>query len=109
MVYRTRLELTGGDRTALDAAAAKLRSSALSKGAEVAGPHTKPSRTLTVPLLKRIDDDELFDTWEYEVFIRELTITGHDTVARTLAAESLPSSVSVSLTIDLVTAAGAKR
>lgn len=100
MPYRTRLVLTSGDRTALDAAVESLRSLAAAKGAEVAGPHTKPSRTIGVPLFKRHDGDERFGTWEYDVYVRELTVTGHDTVARSLASASLPNSVAVSLTID---------
>lgn len=109
MPYRTTLVLTSGDRTALEAAVASLRSIAESKGAEIAGPHTKPSQTMSVPLYKRLDGAQRFDTWEYEVFCRELTVSGHNEVARQLANESLPSSVSLSLTVDHVEPVGKNR
>lgn len=109
MPYRTTLVLTSGDRTALDAAVASLRSIAEAKGVEVAGPHTKPSRTITVPLFKDLAGESRFDTWEYEVFVRELTVTGHNDVTRHLASQSLPSSVSLSVTIDHVEPVGKNR
>lgn len=109
MPYRTRLELTSGDRTALDAAVASLRSLAEAKGADVAGPHTRPVRTVTVPLFKRIDGDDRFDTWEYDVYVRELTVTGYDEVTRTMAAQRLPDSVAVALTIDHIEQLGRRR
>lgn len=102
MPYRTNLELTSGDRTALDAAVESLRSVAASKGAEVTGPHSRPSRTISVPMYKRLDKDDVFDTWEYEICVRELIVTGHEGVARSIAAKSLPASVAVSMTLEHV-------
>ncbi len=109
MPYRTTLVLTSGDRTALEVAVTSLRSIAESKGAEITGPHTKPSQTISVPLFKRLEGSDRFETWEYEVFRRELIVSGHNEVARRLAAESLPESVAVSLTVDQVEAMGSNR
>lgn len=109
MAYRTTMELTSGDRAVLDATVATLRSIAESKGAQVAGPHTKPSRTVRVPLYKRVGGDATFGTWEYDVYVRELMVTGYDSVAEALASERLPPSVAVAMTIDHIEPVGANR
>lgn len=106
MPYRTTLELTSGDRSALDGAVDRLCALAAAKGAEITGPHTRPGRTVSVPLFKRLEGGDRFDTWEYEVCVRELAVVGHEGVARTIASTSLPDSVAVSLTIDHVERVG---
>lgn len=102
MSYRTKLVLESGDRRALDATVSELRTVAAAKGAEVAGPHTKPSRRVQIPLYKRLDGVERFGTWEYEIYTRELTVVGHDGAARAIASEAIPKSIAVTLTIDTV-------
>lgn len=99
MPYRTRLELTSGDRVALDATIDRIRTMVERKGANLAGPHTRPTEEVEVPLYKSHRGEDRFRPWRYAIYRRELEIVGHEGVAREMAAFELPSSIHVTLTI----------
>ncbi|MFW6153442.1 MAG: 30S ribosomal protein S10 [Halobacteriota archaeon] len=100
MPYRTHLELTSGDRIALDATIDRIRTMVERKGASLAGPHTRPTEEVEVPLFKSHRGEGRFESWHYAIYRRELEVIGHEGVARELAAFDLPASIHVSLTIE---------
>lgn len=100
MPYQATLQLRSGDRAALDATVDDLVAIATGKGAEVAGPHPKPTKTVRVPLYTSHAGEKLLRMWEYTVYTRHLEITGHEAVAKRLAQQSIPSQVAISMTID---------
>ncbi len=102
MPYRTRFTLTSGDHRALTRIVDELREVADRKGAEVTGPHPKPTDTIPVPLYKTAGGDEFFRRWQYDVYRREIAITGRESVAERLARRSFPASVAVEVTIEQV-------
>jgi len=102
MPYRTRLVLTGGDKRALEAAVADIRAIANRKGAHLAGPHTQPTREIDVPLYKVSTRRDTFGTWRYAIYRQQLEVTGHESVARSIAERSFHPSIDISLTIENV-------
>lgn len=99
MPYRATLLLTSGDRSALDRTVDRLRRVADRKGANVSGPHTRPTRELDIPLYKSPRGDETFDTWRYTVYTRKLEVVGHESVTRAIAAETAHAVVDITLTV----------
>lgn len=92
----TTLRLESGDRQRLDSVVDELCTTAQQKGAELNGPHSYPPTERTVPLYADIDDDA-YTTWEYTTYHRELSVVGHDTLAKELAQWSFPTAVHVEL------------
>lgn len=92
----TTLQLESGDQQLLDAVVDDLSETAQQKGAELNGPHSFPPTTHAVPQYEDIDTDA-YDTWEYTVYRRELSVIGHDGLAKDLARWSFPPAVHVEL------------
>lgn len=100
MPYRARLELVSGDREALDASVDRLRQLADRKGANVTGPHARPTREIDVPLYRHHDADEPRATWRYRVYTRHLEVVGHESVTRAIANVPIDPAVSVSFNVE---------
>lgn len=100
MPYRTRLTLSSGDRRLLDDTVDRVCDVANRKGANLGGPHTKPTKTISVPLFRSTTAVDPIDTWEYTIYTRELVITGHDGVARSISQLSIPPGVAIDLRIE---------
>lgn len=112
MTFVTRLALQSGDRAVLDSLVADIETAAERKGADVKGPHAEPSRTLRVPLSKRLSDEGSaeFDPWTYTVYTRTIEIVGYDEVARQVTqGMQLPDSVHVEATVESVSAPSRSR
>ncbi|MFP4591481.1 MAG: 30S ribosomal protein S10 [Halobacteriales archaeon] len=100
MPYRARFELESGDRGALEATVARLRELADRKGADVTGPHARPTRRVDVPMYLRHDATAPFRTWRYRVYTRHLEVVGHESVTRAIANVDVDPAVGVSLRIE---------
>ena len=106
MPFVTKLRLQSGDRQALDGVVTDIKETAAQKGVELKGPHPKSPVHQRVPLFKRADGDETFDTWDYTVYTRILEIVGHDEFAREVTERSFPDSVHVTAEIEQLRQAG---
>lgn len=92
----TTLRLESGDRQLLESVVDELCATAEQKGAELNGPHSYPPIHHAVPQYEDIDGDA-YTTWEYTVYRRELSVVGHDGLAKELAQWSFPAAVNVEL------------
>ena len=92
----TTLRLESGDRQVLESVVEDLCTTAQQKGAELNGPHSYPPKQQGVPQYEDIEGTA-FGTWEYTIYRRELSIVGHDALAKELAQWSFPTAVHVEL------------
>ncbi len=107
MTFVTRLTLRSGDRVVLDETVSEIKTFVSRKGAEMKGPHPRPPTSIAVPMRKRLEcDAERFSDWSYTVYIREVEIVGHDSVARAVASRSFPPSLQVVVEVEHVRTAG---
>lgn len=94
MTFVTSLTLESGDRARLDALVDEIRETAERKGAHLKGPHTHPPRSVSVSRYKRMEDGgDGFESWDYTVYRRELSIVGHDELAREIATRGFPDGI----------------
>lgn len=92
--------MQSGDRIALDASIDRLRSLIEQKGGSLTGPHTRPAKSMAVPLYKTHLGDRRFGHWSYQIYSRHLEVIGHEGIAREVASFNLPSSISIAITIE---------
>ncbi len=109
MTFVTTLRFTSGDRAALDDTVDRLKHTLRRKGAECQGPHTQPSETVKVPLSGTLGPDDRFDEWTYEVYARELSIHGSDSIAREITESGFHDAVHVEIRVDRKTPLGEGR
>lgn len=102
MPYRMMMTLASGDQRTLDATVDGIVETANRKGASVAGPHAKPTKTLQVPLSTSLDGEKTSRQWSYTVFIRELEIVGAESVCEAVMTAAHHESIDVDLTIETV-------
>lgn len=103
MTYLTKITLRSGDRVVLDETVGELKQFVTRKGAELAGPHPRPPTEVSVELPKRLTGDgDRFPSWDYTVYTRDMEVKGYDSIARSMAERSYPSSVQVSIELDQV-------
>jgi ribosomal protein S10 len=102
MAFVTKLRLASGDRVALDRVVDDITETAERKGAELTGPHFHPPETFSVPQYKRVppQSGDVFPSWTYTVYVREMEIVGHEAVVREVIQRAFPSSVHLELSVD---------
>jgi ribosomal protein S10 len=95
MTFVTHLTFQSGDRRALESVVTDIKALAETKGVQFKGPHSTPSKDITVPQQRRLhaDDSRRFSPWEYTVFTRELEIHGYEEFARDVAGREYPNSI----------------
>lgn len=107
MPFVTKLELTSGDRGALDRVVEDIKTTASRKGVEFGGPHSGQPRNQRAPQSKRLSTTGgRFDDWTYTVYSRTIEITGHDEFAREVAGGEFPPSVHVEIDVHQVKQTG---
>ena len=107
MPFVTTLELTSGDRGALDRVVEDIKESASRKGVEFGGPHPGQPHEQPAPQSKRLSaTGDRFADWTYTVYSRTIEIVGHDEFARSVAGGAFPAGVHVEVEIDQVRQAG---
>lgn len=102
MSFVTRLTFQSGDRRALDSAVEEIKATAKRKGVQLKGPHAHPPERFRVPQYKTVDADDVFESWSYTVYTREIDIVGHDEFARDVARWDLPPGIHVSAEVEQV-------
>lgn len=101
MTFVTSLELTSGDRTALEAVVTDIKETAERKGVALKGPHSRPPAEYRVPLSRRLHGgDETVGTWDYTVYRREIEIHGHESFAGSVATRDVPDSIRIEATVE---------
>lgn len=109
MPFITTLELTSGDRDALDRVVENIKETAARKGVEFGGPHPGRPRDQRAPQSKRLSTTGgRFADWTYTVYSRTIEIVGHDEFARNVAGSDFPASIHVEVEIDQVRSAGSR-
>jgi ribosomal protein S10 len=107
MPFVTRLTLQSGDRESLERVVTDIKQRASRKGVEMRGPNPEPLEERRVPMQKRLDaDDESFGPWRYTVYVRTITIIGHDDFARTVAGDEYPPGIHLGADVERVQSAG---
>lgn len=107
MPFATKLELTSGDRGALDRVVDGIKETAARKGVEFGGPHPAQPTEVRAPRSKRLSTgSERFPDWTYTVYSRTIEIVGHDKFARSVAGGGFPAGVHVEVDIEQVRQAG---
>lgn len=107
MPFVTRLRLQSGDRETLERVVTDIKERAERKGVELRGPNPEPQRNVNVPQYRRLDPDGgRFDSWTYPVYVRSITIVGHDEFARGVAGDDYPSSIHIEVDVEQVSNPG---
>jgi ribosomal protein S10 len=107
MPFVTRLTLQSGDRESLERVVTDIKERAARKGAEFRGPNPEPLQEVRVPMYKRLSPDGgRFDSWGYTVYVRTITIVGHDDFARSVAGEEYPPGIHLEVEVEQVRNAG---
>ena len=107
MPFVTKLELTSGDRGALDRVVDGIKESASRKGVEFGGPHSAQPTEVRAPQSKRLSTGgERFPDWTYTVYSRTIEIRGHDEFARSAAGGEFPAGVHVEVEVEQVRGVG---
>jgi small subunit ribosomal protein S10 len=103
MPFVTKLDLTSGNRDALDRVVGDIKETAARKGVEFGGPHASQPRQQRAPQSKRLSADSgRFADWTYTIYSRTIEIVGHDEFARSVAGEEFPAGVHVEVEIEQV-------
>ncbi|WP_435076079.1 30S ribosomal protein S10 [Halococcus sp. AFM35] len=103
MPFVTKLDLTSGDRGALDRVVEDVKETAARKGVEFGGPHAGQPRQQRAPQSKRLSTTGgRFSDWTYTVYSRTIEIVGHDEFARSVAGGEFPAGVHVEVEIEQV-------
>jgi ribosomal protein S10 len=107
MPFVTRLTLQSGDRESLERVVTDIKERANRKGVEMRGPNPEPLQERRVPIQKRLDaDGDAFDPWHYTVYVRTITIVGHDGFARDVAGDFYPAGIHLEADVEQVRSAG---
>lgn len=103
MPFVTRLTFQSGDRAVLDDVVEEVKERAERKGVQMRGPNPEPLHEVTVPQYMRLHPDgPEADPWRYTVYIRTVTIVGHDEFAREVAAGEYPPGIHLEADIEQV-------
>ncbi len=103
MPFATKLDLTSGDRGALDRVVEDIKETAARKGVEFGGPHAGQPRQQRAPQSKRLSTTGgRFSDWTYTIYSRTIEIVGHDEFARSVAGGEFPAGVHVEVEIEQV-------
>jgi small subunit ribosomal protein S10 len=108
MPFVTKLAFQSGDRAVLDRVVTDIKETAERKGVDLKGPHTEPTRSLSVPQYKRLDTTDTFQPWRYTVYKRTIEIIGYDDFARSVADRDYPAGIHVGIEVDRVKAPGSR-
>lgn len=107
MPFVTKLTLQSWDRHTLEEVVEDIKSRAERKGVELRGPNPEPLRQVAAPQYRLLHPDGgQFEDWSYPVYVRTITIVGHDTFARDVAGDDYPSSIHVEAEVEQVRASG---
>lgn len=103
MPFATRLTFQSGDREVLDSVVGQIKERAERKGVQLRGPNPEPLHEVTVPQYLRLHPEgPRGDPWRYTVYIRTLTIVGHDEFAREVAAGDYPPGIHLEADVEQV-------
>jgi len=107
MPFVTRLTFQSGDRKVLDRVVGDVKERAERKGVQMRGPNPEPLHEVSVPQYMRLHPDgPQGDPWRYTVYIRTVTIVGHDEFAREIASEEYPVGIHLEAEIEQVRGKG---
>lgn len=107
MPFITKLTLQSGDRHTLEDVVGDIKIRAERKGVELRGPNPEPLQEVSAPQHRLLHPDGgRFEDWTYPVYVRTITIVGHDAFARDVAGDDYPSSVHVEAEVEQVRASG---
>lgn len=107
MPFVTKLTLQSGDRHTLEDVVEDIKTRAERKGVELRGPNPEPLHEVVAPQHRLLHPDgSRFEDWSYPVYVRTITIVGHDTFARDVAGGEYPSSIHVEAEVEQVRTSG---
>lgn len=103
MPFVTRLTFGSGDRERLERVVRDIQERAGRKGVEMRGPNPEPLKEVSVPQYLRLHPEgPRGEPWSYTVYIRTITIVGHDEFAREVAADTYPPGIHITAEIEQV-------
>lgn len=107
MPFVTKLTLQSGDRHVLETVVEDIKARAERKGVELRGPNPEPLQEAAAPQYRLLHpDSDRFEDWSYPVYVRTVTIVGHDEFARDVAGGDYPASIYVEAEVNQVRASG---